>query len=183
MNGTWSVNTSIGSFSDFSDSFVGYRVNENLAQVGSTTAVGRTPKVSGSLAFAGDAVTAATITADLTALQSDKPMRDAQLRQQALQTDQYPTATFTLTSPIQLQGLLTDGQTITATAQGKLTLHGVTKDVSIPVQAKLSSGVVTVVGSLRIAFADYNITPPRAVVVLSVDSQGTMELQLHFTKS
>ncbi len=176
------MDASIGSFSDLGDSFVGYRVNENLAQVGSTTAVGRTPKVSGSLTFAGGRVTAATITADLSALQSDRPMRDGQLHQQALQSDQFPTATFTLTSPIQLPSTPADGQTISVTASGNPTLHGVTKAVSIPLQAKLSGVVVTVVGSLPITFADDNIAPPRSMMVLSVDDHGTMELQLHLTR-
>lgn len=182
LDGTWTVSTSIGSFSDFSDSFVGYRVNENLAQVGSTTAVGRTPDVSGSLTFSGSSVTAATITADLTTLRSDRSMRDGQLRSQALQTDQFPTATFELTSPIALAGVQAAGQTLSATAQGKLTLHGVTRDVSIPLQAKLSGGVVTVIGSLTVQFADYAISPPRSMVVLSVDDFGVMEFQLHFTR-
>ena len=182
LDGTWKVDTSIGSFSDFSDSFVGYRVNETLAQVGSTTAVGRTPKVSGTLTVAGGAVTAATVTADLTALQSDRPPRDAQLRQQALQTDQFPTATFVLTRPITLPGVPAAGQAFLVTAQGSLTLHGVTRAVSVPLQAKLTGGVVTVVGSLPISFADYGIVPPHALIVLAVDDHGTMELQLHFTR-
>jgi polyisoprenoid-binding protein YceI len=183
IDGTWNVDTTIGSFSDFSDSFVGYRVHENLSQVGSTTAVGRTPKVSGSLTISGTTVTAAKITADLTALQSDRSMRDGQLRQQALQTNQFPSATFELTTPIQLPGVPTDGQTMNVTAQGRLTLHGVTKDVSIPLQAKLSGSVVTVVGSLPIVFADYGISSPQSMLVLSVDDHGTMELQLHFTRA
>lgn len=183
LDGTWSVDTSIGSFSDFSSSFVGYRVQENLANVGQTTAVGRTPKVSGSLTLQGTTISAAKVTADLTALQSDKPMRDGQLHRQALETDQYPTATFELTTPIQLPGPPTDGQTISVTAQGKLTLHGVTKDVAIPLQAKLSGGTVTVVGSAAIAFADYGIAPPQSMVVLSVADHGTLELQLHFTRA
>ena len=182
LDGTWKVDTSVGSFSDFSGSFVGYRVNENLANVGSTTAVGRTPKVSGSLTFAGATVTAVKITADLTTLQSDRSMRDGQLHQQALQTDQFPTATFELTTPIQLPSTPVDGQALSVTAQGRLTLHGVTKDVSIPLQAKLAGNVVTVVGSLKIQFADYAINPPQSMMVLSVDSSGVMELQLHFTK-
>jgi polyisoprenoid-binding protein YceI len=179
-DGTWSVDTSIGSFSDFSASFVGYRVAENLANVGSATAVGRTPKVSGSLTLQGNTVTAAKLTADLTALQSDKPMRDGQLTHQALETSQFPTGTFELASPIQLPSQPADGATWTVTAHGKLTLHGATKDVSIPLQAKLSGGVVTVVGSVEIVFADYGMTPPQSMMVLSVADHGTLELQLHF---
>ena len=181
-DGTWTVDTSIGSFSDFTDSFVGYRVAEQLANVGATTAVGRTPKVSGTLTVSGTSITAVSITADLTALQSDRSMRDGQLHTQALQTDTYPTATFVLADPIKLDHLPAEGETISVTAVGDLTLHGATKRVSIPLQAKLANGVVTVVGSLPIAFADYSIAPPQSMMVLSVADNGTMELQLHFTK-
>ncbi len=182
LDGTWNVDTSIGSFSDFSSSFVGYRVNENLANVGAATAVGRTPSVSGTLTLSGSTITAVKVAADLTALQSDKPMRDGQLHTQALQTDQFPTAAFELTTPIVLPSLPADGQTITVTANGNLTLHGVTRSVSLPLQAKLSGSTVTVVGSLPITFADYGIQPPQSMMVLSVDDHGVMELQLHFTK-
>ena len=182
LDGTWKVDTSIGSFSDFSDSFVGYRVSEQLASIGANTAVGRTPKVSGTLTVAGISITAATITADLTALQSDQSMRDGRLRSQALETDTYPTATFVLAAPIKLAHLPAEGETISATATGDLTLHGVTKRVSIPLQAKLAGGVVTVVGSLPIAFADYSITPPQSMMVLSVADKGTLELQFHLTR-
>lgn len=182
LDGSWNVDTTIGSFSDFSDSFVGYRVAEQLANVGATTAVGRTPKVSGTLTVSGTTITAVTITADLTALQSDRSQRDGQLHTQALQTDQYPTATFVLADPVTLDHLPADGETISVTATGNLTLHGVTKTVSIPLQAKLSGGAVTVVGTLPISFADYSISPPQSMMVLSVADNGTMELQLHFTR-
>ena len=43
--GTWTVDTSIGEFSfeDSTGTFVGFRVQEELCGIGSTTAVGRTP--------------------------------------------------------------------------------------------------------------------------------------------
>jgi polyisoprenoid-binding protein YceI len=181
LAGTWTVDTSIGSFSAFTDSFVGYRVAEQLANVGATTAVGRTPNVKGTLTMAGTSITAVKITADLSTMVSDRPMRDGQLRSQALQTDQFPTATFELTAPIQLGHVPADGETIKVTVTGNLRLHGVTKPVSIPLQAKLSGGVITVVGSLPIVFADYAMTPPQSMMVMSVADTGTMELQLNFT--
>ncbi|MET1232917.1 MAG: YceI family protein, partial [Candidatus Limnocylindrales bacterium] len=100
VDGTWTVDPSIGSFSDFTSSFVGYRVQEELAGIGAQTAVGRTPDVSGSMTVVGTAVTAATIEADLTTLKSDDRNRDGQLGRQGIQTDQFPTATFTITTPI-----------------------------------------------------------------------------------
>ncbi len=59
IDGTWNVDTSIGSFADSTSSFVGYRVQEQLASIGANTAVGRTPNVSGSMTVSGTQVTTA----------------------------------------------------------------------------------------------------------------------------
>ena len=183
IDGTWNIDTSIGSFSDFSDSFVGYRVQEQLASIGGNTAVGRTPAVSGSLTIAGTKVTAVTIQADLTGLKSDDNRRDGQLSHQGLETSTYPTATFSLTSPIDLGSVPADGTEVSVSATGKLTLHGQTKDVQIPLKAKLSGNTIVVTGSLEITFADYGISKPNSFAVLSIADTGTLELQLFFTKA
>jgi polyisoprenoid-binding protein YceI len=180
LDGTWTVDTSIGSFSDFSSSFVGYRVNETLAQNRANVAVGRTPVVSGSLVLQGSTIPSVEITANLSRLTSDDDRRDGRLHEQAIETDRFPTATFKLTTPIELGAVPVDGQAITATAVGELTLHGVTKTVSIPIQATLSGDVVTVTGTLDIVFADYSIERPTSFFVLSIEDHGVMELQLHF---
>ena len=183
IDGTWNVDTSIGSFADFTDSFVGYRVQEQLASIGGNTAVGRTPAVSGSLTIAGTKVTATTIEADLTGLKSDDNRRDGQLAHQGIETSTYPTATFTLSTPIELGLVPADGTEISVTAAGKLTLHGQTKDVQIPLKAKLAGSTIAVTGSLEIAFADYGISKPNSFAVLSIADTGTLELQLFFTKA
>jgi polyisoprenoid-binding protein YceI len=180
LDGTWNVDNTIGLSADNSQTFVGYRVQEQLVGIGGNTAVGRTSDVSGSMSLAGTQVTSVDVTADLTSLASDDPQRDGQLSRQGIETSQFPTATFKLTQPIDLGSLPAEGQTVSATATGDLTLHGVTKSVQIPLSATLSGGIVTVTGSLDIQFADYGISPPNSFKVLSVDNHGVMELQLHF---
>lgn len=182
LDGTWTLDTSIGSFADFSSSFVGYRVNETLADNRANTAVGRTPAVGGSLVLAGTSVTGVEITADLGRLESDDNRRDGRLREQAIETNQFPQATFHLTSPIELGSVPADGTTLSATATGELTLHGVTRSVTVPLEARLSGDVVTVTGSIDIAFADYAIERPTSFLVLSIEDHGVMELQLHFRR-
>jgi polyisoprenoid-binding protein YceI len=182
LDGTWSIDTSVGSFADFSSSWVGYRVDETLAGNRANTAVGRTPDVTGTLALAGATITSVEVTADLTSLRSDDQRRDGQLQRQGIETGQFPQATFKLTTPIKLGSAPADVQTITATANGELTLHGVTKAVQVPIQARLSGDLVTVAGSIPIQFADYAIEPPTSFVVLSVEEHGTMEFQLHFRR-
>ena len=162
---------------------MGYRVRETLANIGATEAVGRTPDVTGSLTVDGTTITAADFTADLSTLQSDEERRDGQLRQQALETALFPTATFVLTQPIELAEAPADGSTFEVTAVGDLTLHGVTNSVEIPLQAQVSGDVVTIVGSLPIVFADYGMDSPRSMIVLSVEDNGVMELQLQLTRA
>lgn len=182
-DGVWKVDTDIGSMQDGTASFVGYRVQEQLAGIGANTAVGRTPNLSGTLTLSGTRVTAVEVTANLFTLQSDDDRRDSQLRQQALETRLFPDATFKLTEPIQLGSLPADGATISATAKGELTLHGVTRPISIDLKATRQGGMITITGSMNIVFADYNIQKPTSFLVLSVADHGVMELQLHFVHS
>ena len=181
FDGTWQVNGSFGSMKDFSASWVGYRVQEKLAGVGGHTAVGRTPKVSGSMTLTGSIVDNVQITADLTALASDDSNRDDQLRRQAIQTDTYPTAMFKTIQPVDLGTLPADGKIVSVTATGALTLHGKTKTVQITLQAQRRGGIIAVAGSVPIVFADFGFQGPNSFSVVSVDDHGTMELHLLFT--
>jgi polyisoprenoid-binding protein YceI len=183
VTGEWRIDPSIGSFSDFTGSFVGYRVDETLAGNKANTAVGRTPDVIGFLRLDGSTITAVEISADLTSLVSDDSRRDGQLRNQAIQTGQFPDATFKLTQPLDLGAVPVDGATFDVNAIGELTLHGVTRAVRVPLHAVLDGDVVTVTGSIDIRFADYQIEKPTSFVVLSIEDHGTMELQLHFRRS
>ena len=181
--GEWRVDTSIGSFSDFTGTFVGYRVDETLVGNKANTAVGRTPDVIGTLVLDGSTITSVEISADLTYLVSDDSRRDGRLREQAIETGRFPDATFKLTRPIDLGSVPADGATFDVTATGELTLHGVTNAVSIPLHAVLSGDVVSVTGSIEIAFVDYGIEKPTSFAVLSIADYGIMELQLHFRRS
>ncbi len=175
INGTWTPDSS-------QQTFLGYRVNEELARIGFQTAVGRTPGVTGSVVIDGNAVTSATIEADMTKLASDSRQRDGQLRNQAIEYSKFPKATFVLADKVTLPATLADGQPFETTLKGKLTLHGVTKDVSIPVKGQLQSGFLVVVGSTNIVFADYQISKPNGANVLSIEDHGIMELQLFLKK-
>jgi polyisoprenoid-binding protein YceI len=179
--GTWSVDTSIGEFSyeDSTGTFVGFRVEEELTGIGSTAAVGRTPEVSSTLTIEGTTVTSVTIEADMTAITTNESRRDDKV-QSALDTGEFPTATFVLTEPIDLGDAAAAGETVSVNATGELTVHGVTTPVTIPLDAQLVGDNIVVVGSLDIVFADYGVSVPSAPVVLSAEDEGVVELQLFF---
>lgn len=183
LDGTWVIDTTVGDGQVDNSSFVGYRVQEELASIGAKTAVGRTTGVSGTFEFSGTTLSAASVVADLTGLTSDSRGRDGQMRTQALETNTFPEATFTLTSPVDLGAVPVDGQPFSVEAAGELTIHGVTQPVTIPIEGQLTGDTVVVVGRTRIIFDDYDIERPRAAVVLSVEDEGEMEFQLFLTRS
>ena len=182
LDGTWTVDTSIGSFTDYSSSYAGFRVDEVLDNIGESTAIGRTPDVSGELQLDGQTLSAASIEVRLTTITSDQPRRDPAI-QRALETGTYPTATFEITDPIALPTAPAEGVSYDLTANGNLTIHGVTQPVAVNLQARLVNGVIVVVGSTDLTFSDYGVTMPRAPVVLSVEDHGSIEFQLFFTRS
>jgi polyisoprenoid-binding protein YceI len=181
LTGAWEVDPSIGSFRDFSGSFVGYRVQEQLVNVGGNTAVGRTPNVSGTLNLAGTTVPSASFSAQLSGLTSDDSRRDGRV-DDALDVRQHPAATFVLGMPIELGSIPAAGQEIKATASGKLTIRGVTRDVAFPLTAALNRDVLTVKGSLEILLADFGVPKPSSFLVLSIADNATIEVQLQLTR-
>jgi polyisoprenoid-binding protein YceI len=179
VEGSWVVDAETGTFDyeSASGTFVGFRIQEQLAGIGSTTAVGRTGDVSGSMAISGTTVTEASFEVELATITTNESRRDDQV-QRALSTGTFPTATFTLTEPIALGAGAAEGQTVSATAVGQLTIHGVTRTVQLPIEAQLVEGTIVVVGSMDVTFSDHDVEVPRSQVVLSVDDHGTLELQL-----
>ena len=182
--GSWTIDTSVGEFTVHdatTATFVGFRVEEVLNSIGSTTAVGRTPDVSGSITIEGTTLTSAEINAELTSTVSDEARREDSI-QDALNTSSNPTATFVLTEPIDLGSGAAEGEAIAVTATGELTINGVTNEVEVELDAQRIDGMILVAGVSDIAFADYDITTPTAPVVLSVEDNGTIEIQLWLSR-
>ena len=186
LDGEWSVDRTIGSFDyaaqDFSGSWAGYRVQEQLVGVGGSTAVGRTPDISGTITLAGTQLTDANLTVDLTTLVSDQSMRDGQLARQGVETDQFPNATFVLTAPIELGHVPTQGEEVSVTATGDLTIHGVTKNVEIPLKATLTQDVIGVSGSFTFTWEDFGMEQPSSQRVVSLADDVTLEFQIFLRK-
>jgi polyisoprenoid-binding protein YceI len=183
LDGAWSVDTSIGEFSfeDATSSFVGFRIQEVLATVGATTAVGRTPVVSGSFVLSGAIITETMIEADMAEIVTNASRRDRAV-QRALDTGTFPTATFTLTDPIDLGVIPNEGEPVSATAVGELTIKGVTQPIEIPLEAQLVGDLIAIVGAVDVTFDDWGISVPSAPIVASVEDHGVLELQLFFTR-
>jgi len=178
--GTWNV---------AADSVAGYRVREQLASLSAESdAVGRTDQVTGSITIESDGatttLTAADLTVDTTSLTSDESRRDNRLRREGLETDTFPTATFTLTAPVEVPAAALAGTASDVTLAGDLTLHGVTGSVQIPAQAQLVDGTIQVAGSITFPLSDYGIVAPNiGGFIVSIADDGTLEFLVNFSKS
>ena len=179
--GTWTVTA---------DSQAGYRVRERLANLDAESdAVGRTNDVTGTITVveAADG-RAADGRRDRhrhdDASTSDEDRRDNRLRSEGLQTDQFPTATFMLTQPVDVPATAIAGTATDVTLVGDLTLHGVTKSVEIPAQAQLTDGQIQVAGSLTFPLADFDITAPNVGgFIISIADEGALEFLVVFAKA
>ncbi len=174
LEGTWSV---------AEGSEAGYRVREKLAALPATSdAVGRTTVVTGALTVTstGSQVVAdgVNVEVDVSTLESDEDRRDNRIRTSGLETDRFPTATFVSTAPVTLPAGTDAGQPVQAEVTGNLTIHGVTKLVTIPLEVQLNGDQGQVVGSLKFPFSDFGMTPPSVGGFVSVENDATLEFKL-----
>ncbi|WP_306368769.1 YceI family protein [Nocardiopsis sp. CC223A] len=168
FNGDWTVVEG--------ESYAGYRVDEVL-QGQDVTVTGRTPDVAGTVSVADGSVTAAEITVDMTTVATDNDNRDEYFRDNALNTGEFPTSTFTLTEPVAVE----PGAESVALV-GDLTVHGVTVPVTIDAEVGLTDTGARVAGSVPVTFADFGVQAPDLGFV-SVEEAGEVEFLLDLVQN
>ncbi|MDQ2726669.1 MAG: YceI family protein [Actinomycetota bacterium] len=172
IDGTWTVTKG---------SRVDYRVREVLFGQ-NHTAVGQTSKVNGTMVISKSMVAAAHIKVDMGSIKSGYAGRDTVYRDHLLETYSHPDGDFSLTRPLELDVIPANGGTVAAQAIGSLTLRGVTRQVSFPLQAKRDGADIAVAGSVPIHFRLWHIPDP-SFAITRVGDQGTIDLLLVFSRS
>lgn len=90
----------------------------------------------------------------------DKSLMKDHFNEKYMETEQYPKSTF--------QGKITGYQSSAtgeqkATASGKLTIHGVTQEVTIPGTIENANGQLTLKAKFMVKLADYKIQIPQVL--------------------
>jgi polyisoprenoid-binding protein YceI len=163
------------------------RVREVLAQVRAPgDAVLTATGMQGSFTLSGDGsfTSSSKITADLTTLKSDQTRRDDFIKENTLETRRFPTAEFVPTRAIGLSLPLPANGDLKFTLAGRMTVHGVTKDVTFAVSAKRDGAQLTATATAEPAwkFADFGMTVPRVAAVLSIEDDIRVEIALAATE-
>jgi polyisoprenoid-binding protein YceI len=177
LAGTWTV----------AGGEAGYRVREKLASLpAQSDAVGRTSAITGQVTISeqGGAYRAsdANFTVDVSKLKSNEDRRDNKIRTIGLETDKYPQATFAVAGPIAIPKDAVDGKIVTVQAEGDMTLHGVTKKVSIPLQVQRNGNEIRIVGNYDFAWDDFGMTAPSVPPFVSVTGNPKLEFDVKLSK-
>ena len=109
--------------------------------------------------------------------------RDNRLRNEGLETDSFPTATFTLTLRSRYPRQRCPGPHRTDADRRPDAPRG-DEAVQIPAQAQLVDGTIKVAGSIKFPLADYGIVAPNiGGFIVSIADDGTLEFLVNFSKS
>jgi polyisoprenoid-binding protein YceI len=147
------------------------------------TVEGKTNNISGTATLDVDNLTSAAsgkIEVDLTTIDTGIGLRNQHMRENHLETDTYPTATFTLkglSSPS--SGTLAENSTVNALAEGTFDIHGISKDYSIPVTLTRTGNNIQVEGGWSLLLADHQIKRPEFLVMrLSEEQKITVKFEM-----
>jgi polyisoprenoid-binding protein YceI len=128
---------------------------------------GETQKVTGYFTLRQNSspqIADALVTIDAASLETGNRDRDADMRQDFLEVERFPTIEFRVVE------LLTPRSSANETGwdvvlQGKLTVHGTTRDVKVPTTVSLTVERVTARGQIHLDMRDYNIRVPRLLMI------------------
>ena len=169
LDGTWTIATG---------SSAGYRVDEVLNGADVTVA-GTTDQVTGTLTVTGGDLTDAELVVDVASITTDSDRRDGYFRDNVMDVDANPTATFAVTEVADLPELT--GTPVGVPVTGELTLAGVTQQVQTEIDVVRTADGVEVSGSVPVTFDDYGIEAPNLGFV-RVEDQGAVEFYLRLTR-
>ena len=157
-----------------------YRIDEELAGRGFTTAVGETTEVVGRVVFDDDGGIVAdrsAIVMQAASLTTDSDRRDGYVRERTLLTSQYPAIIFNPTSAEGLPSPLSDASgTVEFTITGDLTVRDQTREVTWDVVAEFGD-TISGLASVVVSFEQFGMDKPSVAVVISVEDSFQLELE------
>lgn len=110
------------------------------------------------------------LTIEAASYDSGLEMRDADVRKTYLEAESYPAIRFSSGRVEKVEVLSTTPPAWNFTVVGLLELHGVKKEVGVPVKAVLREKKIVAEGSVKILLQDYRIPIPSFLFFRSGDS-------------
>jgi polyisoprenoid-binding protein YceI len=144
------------------------------------TVRGRARVVSGTLTVNPEHPTPmrAEIIVNTVSMETGNRMRDKKMRNDFLQVAQYPTIRFRLTQCTIAEGL-PEGKSRNATAKGEFTLHGVTRQIAVPVRITRTATAISVFPAFALQLSTYGIQRPE-FLFMKLSETITISAMLRF---
>ena len=163
------------------ESYIEYRASDS-----NDTWQGRAPLETLTLIFDSEALNSLSLEATLDPGKFDSGnfIRDANARRGVFETGEYPTVTLSA------QGIeaqtntvsLAAGETKQVKLRGSLELHGVTREVSVPVEVSREGDTLRATGEFSVLLSDYNMDRP-SFLGTTVNDEVTVRFNLVSTLS
>ncbi len=122
------------------------------------------------------------VVVDMASLESDSTRRDNYVRNNTLETQEYPTAEFVVREAPGLPNPLPTSGEARFQVVGDLTVHGVTRPATWDVMAQFDEEGATVNAITSAAITDFEMTPPQVGPVLSIEDEAGLELDLRLER-
>ena len=161
----------------FSGALAKYGIEAGNAEViGSTNAVQGELRLN--LADPTNALVAGRFAVNLPSLTTTRSQRDDWIRNNALESNKYPTAEFVATAIENAPASYTEGAEITFQLLGDLKVRDITLPVTFEVTATFRGDTITGVATAPMQLTDFGFDPPNFANTLTVANDFTIRVEL-----
>ena len=161
----------------FSGALAKYGIEAGNAEViGSTNAVQGELRLN--LADPTNALVAGRFAVNLPSLTTTRSQRDDWIRNNALESNKYPTAEFVATAIENAPASYTEGAEVTFQLLGDLKMRDLTLPVTFDVTATFSGDTITGVATAPMQLTDFGFDPPNFANTLTVANDFTIRVEL-----
>ncbi len=157
-----------------SESFIEYEASDSR-----DTWQGRAPLETLELTFNSEALNELSLEATLDPgkFDSGNRIRDANARRGVFETGEYPVVTFSVENVQAETASLAAGETKRVNLVGRLELHGVSQDITVPAEVSREGDMLRAEGSFSVLLSDYNMDRP-SFLGTTVDDEVTVRFNV-----
>lgn len=177
INGEWHV----AHTRDENTTSVGFTFFEILPSDRRETS-GSTQAVEGYATIEGGTLKAGEITVDMAEVSTDNERRDINVRTKILNTNQYPTATFSVTEPADVSRVPGDGTPGKVTLDGEMEIRGETRPLSHEFDVLRDGDRLILSGDVLIDRHEYGVESPDFVAA-KIDDTGELNIRIALEKN
>ena len=158
-----------------------YEVNEQLGVRTTGTAKGSTSGIAGDVALNEGALEKSRIgqiVVNIEQFESDNNLRDARIRQDFLQSNQFPLATFDLDKIVGLTGAATEGKSYDFTIEGNVTVKGKPATATFDVTATWKDGELVATATTVAKLSRFDAGPISIAGLVQTEDDVRLTLEL-----